>query len=79
MHPIPTAQVVKFAGKDNHPSKSKSQRYELIPSVDLKRLEGVHFLFNTVKAQFPALSPSQLARQMAAMGVHQFRRNFVRW
>ena len=69
---VPSAQFVQFVGKDNHPKKSKNQRYELIPSVDAKRVEGVKFLFTTAKTLFPAISPSQLARQMAAMGYTSF-------
>lgn len=69
---VPSAQFVQFVGKDNHPTKSKNQRYELIPSVDAKRVEGVKFLFKTAKTLFPAISPSQLARQMAAMGYTSF-------
>ncbi|MCZ2342756.1 MAG: recombinase family protein [Bacteroidales bacterium] len=70
---VPGTQTVEFVGKDNHPKKGKKQRYELIPSIDVKRVEGVGFLFQTAREQFPALSPSQLARKMAAAGYTSFR------
>lgn|GEM_PF-2775445 len=59
------AQTVEFVGRGNHPKKGKHQRYELIPSVDKKRVEGVQFLFATAKAQYPVVAPAEISRLMA--------------
>jgi DNA invertase Pin-like site-specific DNA recombinase len=59
------AQTVEFVGRGNHPKKGKNQRYELVPSVDRKRVEGVCYLFETAKAQYPVVAPAELARLMA--------------
>jgi hypothetical protein len=59
------AQTVEFVGRGNHPKKGKNQRYELIPSVDKKRVDGIHFLFATARAQYPVVAPAELARLMA--------------
>ena len=64
----PTAQTIVFKGQNNHPKRGKLQRYELLPSIDAKRIEGVKYLFATAQAQFECISPSELARKFAAMG-----------
>lgn len=66
------AQTVEYHGKDNHPQRAKSHTYRLIPSCD-RRVEAVQWLFNTYKAQAPAISMSELARQIKTMGYTSYR------